>query len=41
METKKLKIEDIKKGEGPTVKEGDTVVIHYVGTLEDVHRLSP
>jgi peptidylprolyl isomerase len=28
-----LKIEDIKKGEGPEVKSGDTVEIHYKGTL--------
>ena len=31
----KLKIEDIKTGEGTVVKEGDTVAIHYIGTLED------
>ncbi len=30
----KLKVEDIKEGGGETVKKGDTVVIHYVGTLE-------
>lgn len=30
-----LKIEDIKVGEGPEVKEGDTVVMHYTGWLED------
>lgn len=36
MEAKdKLKIEDIKEGEGAEVKEGDTVVIHYKGYLED------
>ena len=28
-----LKIEDIKKGEGPEVKSGDTIEIHYKGTL--------
>ena len=31
----KLKIEDIKKGEGTAVKSGDTVSINYVGTLTD------
>jgi len=31
----KLKIEDIKVGEGKEVKEGDTIVIHYKGTFED------
>lgn len=31
----KLKIEDIKEGKGTAVKDGDTVVIHYNGTLED------
>lgn len=30
-----LKIEDIKTGEGIAVKTGDTVVVHYKGTLED------
>ncbi|GDX62059.1 peptidyl-prolyl cis-trans isomerase [Candidatus Levyibacteriota bacterium] len=30
-----LKIEDISEGEGSTVKDGDTVVIHYTGWLED------
>lgn len=30
-----LKIEDIKVGEGPEVKDGDTVVMHYTGWLED------
>lgn len=30
-----LKIEDIQVGEGPVVKEGDTVVMHYTGWLED------
>lgn len=30
-----LKIEDIKVGEGPEVKEGDTVVMHYTGYLAD------
>jgi FKBP-type peptidyl-prolyl cis-trans isomerase FkpA len=31
----KLKIEDIKKGEGVAVKDGDHVVIHYTGWLEE------
>ena len=31
----KLKIEDIKAGNGPEVKEGDTVVMHYTGWLEE------
>jgi FKBP-type peptidyl-prolyl cis-trans isomerase len=30
-----LKIEDIKVGTGPEVKEGDTVVMHYTGWLTD------
>ena len=30
-----LKIEDIVQGKGPEVKAGDTVVMHYTGTLED------
>jgi FKBP-type peptidyl-prolyl cis-trans isomerase len=30
-----LKIEDIKVGKGDPVKDGDTVVIHYTGWLED------
>lgn len=30
-----LKIEDIKAGEGREVKKGDTVVMHYKGTLTD------
>lgn len=32
---KELKIEDLKEGTGPAVKEGDTVVMHYTGWLED------
>lgn len=32
----KLKIEDIKIGSGEPVKEGDHVVIHYTGWLEEV-----
>lgn len=31
----KLIIEDLKVGNGPIVKAGDTVVMHYVGTFED------
>lgn len=34
-EEKELKIEEIKVGKGPEVKDGDTVVVHYSGTLED------
>lgn len=30
-----LKIEDIEVGTGPEAKDGDTVVVHYKGTLED------
>ncbi len=30
-----LKIEDMQIGEGPEVQSGDTIVIHYTGTLED------
>ncbi len=30
-----LTIEDQKSGEGPEVKSGDTIVIHYTGTLEN------
>lgn len=30
-----LKIEDIQEGTGPEVKSGDTITIHYLGTLED------
>ena len=30
-----LKIEDLKEGKGEAVKEGDTVVMHYTGWLED------
>lgn len=30
-----LKIEDLVEGKGSAVKEGDTVSMHYVGTLED------
>lgn len=34
-DTQKLKIEDIKTGEGPEVTGGDFITIHYHGTLED------
>ena len=30
-----LKIEDLKIGEGPAAKAGDTVSVHYTGWLED------
>lgn len=30
-----LKIEDLKKGAGPAVKDGDRVEIHYTGWLTD------
>ncbi len=30
-----LKIEDVKKGTGKTAKSGDTVSVHYKGTLTD------
>jgi len=30
-----LKIDDLKVGTGPEVKSGDTVTIHYLGTLEN------
>jgi FKBP-type peptidyl-prolyl cis-trans isomerase len=30
-----LQIEDIKKGSGPEVKAGDTITVHYTGTLLD------
>lgn len=30
-----LKIEDLHEGTGATVKSGDTIVIHYKGTLPD------
>jgi FKBP-type peptidyl-prolyl cis-trans isomerase len=35
MDKQKLKIEDIKVGEGKKVEDGDTVVMHYTGWLED------
>lgn len=34
-DNKQLKIEDIKEGTGQEVKDGDTVVMHYTGFLED------
>lgn len=34
-EVKELVVEDIKVGKGETVKDGDTVVMHYTGWLED------
>jgi FKBP-type peptidyl-prolyl cis-trans isomerase len=34
-DSKELKIEDIKIGEGQEVKSGDNIVIHYLGTLTD------
>lgn len=34
-DTKELKIEDIKVGTGKEVKNGDTVIINYLGTLTD------
>ncbi|MFH1186705.1 MAG: FKBP-type peptidyl-prolyl cis-trans isomerase [Candidatus Levyibacteriota bacterium] len=33
MSDQKLKIEDLKQGEGQEAKEGDTVVMHYIGWL--------
>ncbi len=30
-----LKIEDLVEGNGPEVKSGDTVVMHYTGTFQD------
>jgi|SRR3989344_1536898 len=30
-----VKIEDIEKGNGQEAKEGDTVIVHYTGWLED------
>lgn len=31
----KIVIDDIKPGTGAEVKEGDTVLVHYIGTLQD------
>jgi FKBP-type peptidyl-prolyl cis-trans isomerase len=33
--TAELQIEDIREGTGPAAKAGQTVVVHYVGTLID------
>lgn len=33
--TSELKVEDLVVGTGPAVKSGDTVVMHYTGTLMD------
>lgn len=33
--TENVKIEDIEEGTGPEVKSGDTVIMHYTGTLSD------
>ncbi len=35
MSENKLKIEDIKVGEGKEVTSGDYITIHYLGTLEN------
>ena len=35
MDTNKLKIEDLVVGEGETLKEGDSAVMHYTGWLTD------
>jgi FKBP-type peptidyl-prolyl cis-trans isomerase len=35
VDEKELKIEELKEGTGPAAKEGDTVVMHYTGWLED------
>lgn len=34
-QVKELIIEDLKEGKGQAVKDGDTVVMHYTGWLED------
>ena len=31
----RMVIEDVRMGDGDTVKAGDTVAVHYVGTLQD------
>jgi FKBP-type peptidyl-prolyl cis-trans isomerase len=33
--TQDLKIEELKIGTGPAVKDGDIVIMHYTGWLED------
>ena len=33
--TTELKMEDLVEGEGEASKKGDTLVVHYTGTLED------
>lgn len=35
MPEQKLKLEDLKVGSGQEVKEGDTVIVHYTGWLEN------
>jgi len=35
LEIPKVKIEDIVVGSGPSPRSGDTIVVHYTGTLED------
>lgn len=35
MDQQELKIEDLKVGTGAEVKDGDTVVMHYTGWLEE------
>lgn len=35
MDSGELKIEDIKKGTGEEVKEGDTITVHYKGYFPD------
>jgi FKBP-type peptidyl-prolyl cis-trans isomerase len=30
-----LKIEDLEKGDGPEVKDGDLILVHYTGWLTD------
>ncbi len=34
-EAPQVKIEDIVAGSGPEVKKGDTITVHYIGTLTD------
>lgn len=35
MDQKELKIEDIRVGDGPEIKSGDHITVHYTGWLED------